>query len=239
MVQITAQLVFHAINTLNHMKKSFLTISISFLFISCSTNNCIKSYVNNELRMNSISVLIDRKINTSNTLKIYKGVNRNQYSTQAKLFNQQDYEYLIKKYKNDTLIDHWNKYQSSKYLVLQRAKKQGKPYDENEYEKLTKISNDLFEYWSKNQSKSFNFSFLIKASEITKYVDSTNSLKNKDYLYSYSLSNPIFIKSKKIALFSLIKSNESKNVIEDCVIIMIKEKGKWIFAEKVYSSALH
>lgn len=144
-----------------------------------------------------ISVLTDKKLETASILTMYIGRKRGNFNTQAKTFNQKKYNYLINKYKNDTLI----------------------------------------EFWNKKECENFKFSSLLKMNEISNYRDSINKLNDKNIVYRYSLSKPIF--NNKQAFFAIFKTSSLGNVIEDCVIIMKKENEKWIFIEKVNSSVLH
>jgi hypothetical protein len=183
------------------MKKYLYILLSSLFFISCSTNNCIKAYIKNEIIENDkkqvISVLTDEKLKVATILTIYIGKKRGKFNTQAKTFNQKNYDYLVNKYKNDTII----------------------------------------EFWNKKECENFKFSKLIKMSEISNYRDSINKLNDKNKVYRYNLSKPIL--NNKQAFFAMFKTSSLGNVIEDCVIIMKKEKGKWVFIEKVNSSVLH
>lgn len=186
------------------MKKVFVIIlTLSILFTSCSSNNCIKSYFKerqiNIKEKNVLSVLTDKKIDVSNTINIYFGRKRRDWSTQAKVFSMQDYDFLRKQYKNDTLI----------------------------------------EYWSKKESKEFEFVSLVKKGDLSKFRDSISLTNQNLTVYNYNLSKPIFTENKKLAFFSILVTKQPSTTVENCVIIMKKVSGKWTFGEKVNSTALH
>lgn len=184
------------------MKRILINISLFFFFISCSTNNCIESYLK-EKKSNNIgkvaSVLTDQKIDVANTLNVYQGRTRGQRDSRAKSFNQEDYDFLRKQYKNDTII----------------------------------------EYWSKKESKDFEFMSLVKRGGLSRLRDSISSTNENLDVYNYNLSKPIFTKNKKLALFSILVTKQPHTTIENSVIIMKKSNGKWIEVENVNSTALH
>ena len=112
-----------------------------------------------------------------------------------------------------------------------------KSFDERDFEDLNnKYQKDtLTKYWKTSDSKFFNFSSMILEKEVWNYP-----LQNNDStIYLYHLSKPLYLKRKKHAMFSLLKSKGSRRIVEDCVIIMKKEKGKWVMLEKVYATSLH
>ncbi len=118
---------------------------------------------------------------------------------------------------------------------------QTKFFNQKDYDSLIeKHKNDtLSDYWKKNESEYLNFKSLIKYGEINKYRDSIKIIDDKFEVFNYHLSKPIFISNKKLALFSIKITKQPKSIIEDCIIIMKKEKGKWIFLEKAHSPVLN
>lgn len=180
------------------MKKIFIYLFIFSLY-SCSSNKCIEVYLNSEKKLNKENyklILFDRKIEVSKIIKIYKGFKKLNLNTQAKSFNQKDYEYLKNKYEKDTLIKYWNK------------------------KDILKLS----------------FDSLIKYQDYYKSYDSINETK---LVYLYFLSKPIYFKNKNTSLFRIRKFNKYRNPEEDCIIIMKKKYGKWVFVEKVYNTDLN
>jgi len=169
-----------------------------------------------------VSKIDNKKLSKTDILKTYIGVNRGNYNTRAKTFTQEDYEYLKFKYYPDTISYTSNK----ELIVLERAKKQGKVYDIQKYEKLKKQSLKDIKFWSDKEVKGFGFENL--------QIDVENKAA-----YLYSISEPIFTKHNKKALFfvSIFKNNDNSH--ENFVIIMRKEKNDWIFLEKVESTILH
>lgn len=185
------------------MNKIIISLIISLLFISCSSNRCIEVFMKDEIAKNKeqkiTSVLFSRKSSTLKVLEIYRGLKiGNRMSSQAKSFNQEDYDMLYTQYKNDTIL----------------------------------------EYWNKNESKRLNFERITKINEISKNPQFLNDSSAPSETYFYSLSKPIFI-NKNHALFSLLVSKGVQSIIKDDVIIMKKEKGKWVFLEKVHNTDLY
>lgn len=129
------------------------------------------------------------------------------------------------------------------YLGIKRGNRniQAKSFDQNDYDLLyNENRNDtVTEYWSKKESGKFKFAALIDDDGLYKFRDSISSLGNSSEVYNYNLSKPIFIKNKKLALFSVLVTKQPNTVLSDCVIIMKKENGKWLFLEKVNSASLH
>lgn len=196
--------------------------------ISCSTNNCLATYTAQEIsknkKYNIISIINKRKLDNSRTLKTYFGINRGKYNTRAKSFNEEDFEYMIKNLKSDSINYEKNK----ELIVLERLKLQKKHYDEKKFNILKKEINDLIEFWSDKDIKRMGFK-----------NKSSNNDKNQNNIFEYSFSEPILTKNNKKALFSVSISKKNQNSYEDFLIIMQKTNGKWVFLEKVESSILH
>lgn len=209
------------------MKKLIYFFLITSM-ISCSTNNCLATYTAQEIsknkKYNIISIINKRKLDNSRTLKTYFGINRGKYNTRAKSFNEEDFEYMIKNLKSDSINYEKNK----ELIVLERLKLQKKHYDEKKFNILKKEINDLIEFWSDKDIKRMGFK-----------NKSSNNDKNQNNIFEYSFSEPILTKNNKKALFSVSISKKNQNSYEDFLIIMQKTNGKWVFLEKVESSILH
>lgn len=196
--------------------------------ISCSTNNCLATYTVQEIsknkKSNIISIINKRKLDNSRTLKTYFGINRGKYNTRAKSFNQEDFEYMIKNLKSDSINYEKNK----ELIVLERLKLQKKPYDEKKFNILKKETNDFIEFWSEKDIKRMGFK-----------NKSPNNDKNQNNIFEYSFSEPILTENNEKALFSVSISKKYPNTYDDFIIIMQKTNGKWVFLEKVESTILH
>ena len=196
--------------------------------MSCSSHICLSTYtlqeISNNKKSNVISIINYRKLDNSRTLKTYFGINRGNYNTRAKSFNQMDYNYL----RNNFIPDSIN-YKSKKELItLERLKLQNKTYDEKRYNTLKKESENFMQFWSEKDIKKFGFN-----------TDSLNE-KEKNYkIFEYSISDPIFTEDNKKALFSVSISKKDSKSYEDFLIIMKKIKNKWILLEKTQSTILH
>ncbi|WP_395075868.1 hypothetical protein [Flavobacterium sp.] len=180
------------------MKKVLiLVIFIIFSFISCSTKNCVETYMTVEKEKNkgqkTYSVLHERKGYSERILKIYAEFLLDNVTRQAKSFNQKDYDFLHAKYKNDSVP----------------------------------------KFWKQTDVKLFRLDTILKHENIFKKKE----FKTQDEIIYYVLSNPIFI-NKNHALFSYAKSNKYGGVIDNCVLIMKRKNGKWVFFEKVYTDEL-
>jgi hypothetical protein len=108
--------------------------------------------------------------------------------------------------------------------------KLSKTYNDEVYNFLkTKSETDtITEYWTEKKSKVFGMDSIIFKSDY--------HIGKVDRCTYYSISKPVYLKDKKMVLFqvsSFIDNEGSSN--EDAVIIMRKEKGKWIKVEKVIS----
>ena len=126
-------------------------------------------------------------------------------------------------------LDILNVYSGLK--IGNRKSSQAKSFTQKEYDELyVKYKNDtIAEYWNKTDAEKFNFDKIIKYNEV---ISMNDSFEN----YLYTISKPLFINEK--ALFSITITKGRNNIIENCVIIMKKEKGNWIFLEKVYNTEL-
>jgi hypothetical protein len=210
--------------------------------LGCSANNCIKNFIKDELKKNEndIKILVDRKLSSDNSLKIYRGVKRDAYNTQAKSFNQKDLDFLIKVLKKDSLsINLWNVEDEKKYILIKRTMKKGLPYDKNEYNNLLIKNKKSFDYWKRKESSAFNFDYLIKYDDVYHFRDSINKINSNRVITTYYFSKPMFYNNKESAMFSIYKTVGKNLDNEDFLVIMKKEKGQWILLEKVVNSALH
>ena len=112
-----------------------------------------------------------------------------------------------------------------------------KTFSQVDYDSLNKLSkkDTIAEYWTEKESKKFGFQ------EITfggygnhiKLLDLEKKYNGK--LIFYNLSNPLYLKSNKTIIFLVTKSKGLLSSLENAVVVMKKENGKWQFVEKVYS----
>ena len=87
-------------------------------------------------------------------------------------------------------------------------------------------------YWGEKERKRFSFSELVLTKDwMRKMLPQKDSIK-----HLYSLSAPLFIKGKKRALFSVFITSPPVVFVDEYLVIMKKENGKWILLEKVYSN---
>lgn len=123
------------------------------------------------------------------------------------------------------------------YKDLKTNEYKVKNYNQIYYDELkNKISNDtMIENWKKREAEKFNFESIFT----NKYLDFSNKENVKLEIYKYSISKPIFIKNKKIALFGLSIIKKTNNIYDSYLVIMEKENGNWIIKEKVQSLMLY
>lgn len=96
-------------------------------------------------------------------------------------------------------------------------------------------------HWVKNDFQKIDFKIITRKNDsVIKYFRHLNKLGQGDKLFVYSLSKPYFFKNKKYVFFSIDKgSNMTSSPIYNQVVILKKEKGKWIVVEKVETTDLY
>jgi hypothetical protein len=107
-----------------------------------------------------------------------------------------------------------------------------------EYLKDNNKYDTLREYWKTNELKNFKFTYST-SKEYSTYRDKMKQNKIQTENYFYAISKPLHIKKKNIAIFYLHKTGLSRETVDDFVVIMRKEKGKYIVLEKMYNTALY
>lgn len=95
--------------------------------------------------------------------------------------------------------------------------------------------------WKKNDFKKIDFKIMTgKNDSVIKYFGNLNKSTRSDELFVYSLSKPYFFKNKKYVFFNINKgSNMASSPIYNQVVILKKDKGKWIVVEKVETTDLY
>jgi hypothetical protein len=96
----------------------------------------------------------------------------------------------------------------------------------------------LKEFWNKNELKNFKYQSSTW-DEYLNHIEKLNDSKIDSETYYYSISKPLHIKNKKIVIFYLSKRRTYRQPIDDFVVIMKKEKGKYIVLEKIHNTALY
>ncbi|WP_298151762.1 hypothetical protein [Flavobacterium sp.] len=179
--------------------KKLILFSCFFLITlnSCSTNKVLQQYIKVDIELNKTksfaTKLYDKKLLASKTLDIYLGTKIHEMNTRAKSFKQDDYDYLVNRYTDASMVANWNM----------------------------------------RESKQLGFMDLVETN-----LPSTTSPNNKD-IYIYQLSDPLFTKDKKQVLFSIAISKTPGLFLDVYVVIMKKEKGKWVLVEKVYDGGVY
>ena len=82
---------------------------LSLLLTSCSVNKPITQYMKNEIKNEQPEkvFIFKEKIWNDFVLKCIKNNNENNTNTRTKKINYNEYLYIYKNYKNDTLIRNW------------------------------------------------------------------------------------------------------------------------------------
>ncbi len=111
------------------------------------------------------------------------------------------------------------------------------------YTELTKKYADetILKDWVKNDFQKIDFRMITnKNDSIMKYFRHLNKSGQNKEIFVYSISKPYFFKNKKYVFFSMNKgSNMTTSPIYNQVVILKKEKGKWIVVEKVETTDLY
>lgn len=195
------------------MKKYFISIFlISFnFFFSQDKNQALSDYLNTiSSDYNHGVIIIKEKINSNNTIDIFKGktyvdsITRklkrdNREGIKSPLYDEADWIKMKKKYyKNDN--DFWLK---NDYWVIENFK----------VEKMIFVSHTLF------------FDFIFDYTE-----------KHLPIIKAFAFSEPIYYKNKKYLTFIVNEGNtESINgFTNNYLIVMKKVKGKWVVINKSY-----
>ncbi len=190
------------------MKKQLVLLSISTIFLCCSSAKNVVSPINHYLdtivndSKNKI-IILDKKIPNKRTLGIFKGnymfsTKTNKYEREGRLsplYNKKDWEHMSKKYSFDTIAKYWEAkdFKIKKAIVIAN------------YNKFLK--GELY--------KDFN---------------------NNDYPI-YSFSEPIPYKNNKYVLFTVLQSSASfGSEFSEFVIIMENKSNKWIIIDKVWEN---
>jgi hypothetical protein len=96
-------------------------------------------------------------------------------------------------------------------------------YAKHKYDTLPK-------FWKETDVKLFKLDTMLKYKNAYKNVN----FKTQNEIVYYELSNPIFI-NKNHALFTFFKSHGPERTIDNYVVIMKREKRRWLLFDKVYT----
>jgi hypothetical protein len=123
--------------------------------------------------------------------------------------------------------------------IIEHEKKICNTYNKLDYEYLKNKHKNLskIEYWTKENQTRFSLDSIVDVNKIEPYLLSKYG-KMIDIRY-YVVSEPIYLKNKNTTLFSFYSLAGRSRGVEDALIVMKKEKGKWVVLEKVHSQVSH
>ncbi|OYU81950.1 MAG: hypothetical protein CFE23_01195 [Flavobacterium sp. BFFFF1] len=90
-------------------------------------------------------------------------------------------------------------------------------------------------YWNEKKRKEFSFSELVLTKDwMRKMLPEKDTIK-----YLYNVSAPLFNKNKKLVIFSISISSPPIVPVAEYLVIMKKEKRRWVLVEKVYDGGVY
>lgn len=120
-------------------------------------------------------------------------------------------------------------------INIMTSKPVAKSFNQKDFDDLRKkySKETSTEFWNETDRDHFKFDTLVSVKNTYK-----GNKYNKQYIY-YSLSKPILLNNKQIMLFYVSRSLSPKDGTSTFVVVMKKEKGKWIVVEKIYSQRVN
>ena len=196
------------------MKNTFTCLFIVILLISsCSSVkeklSPINTYFKSKLDNNVVVIVIENKINNNYTIDLFK-----KRSITPINANTIENSIVLK-----TLLfeeEYWSK--------------MNKKYRNQNTDEIW-LKNRL---WSQNDFIDIKIKFIIEENFPKPYVYNEFMNDNMAKASVFSFSEPIFYKNKKYVLFAKAETTTKKQfIIPNYIVVMKKEKGKWIVIQEI------